>query len=118
MWRVADDDPNHKFLTTASNCGVDVALATKNPRIDALVAQGTTIRGVLETALQSDLPGMVRGVALVHGCADAVLWAYRLGRAMTFGVFDASDLSAFRKNPGAIFQCRPSNPTTLTDLRL
>ncbi|MFX4581744.1 TrbI/VirB10 family protein, partial [Acinetobacter baumannii] len=39
---------------------VDVSRATKNNRIDALVAQGTFIRGVLETAVQSDLPGMVR----------------------------------------------------------
>ena len=36
--------------------------ATQNRRIDALVAQGTMIRGVLETAIQSDLPGMVRAV--------------------------------------------------------
>jgi type IV secretion system protein VirB10 len=55
-----DDDPNRRFLTSVSAAGVDLMHATKNNRIDALVAQGTMIRGVLETAVQSDLPGMVR----------------------------------------------------------
>ncbi len=58
----ADDDPNHRLLTSVSAQGVETAKATRNNRIDALVAQGTMIRGVLETALQSDLPGMVRAV--------------------------------------------------------
>lgn len=58
----ADDDPNRRFLASVSAAGVDVARATRNNRIDALVAQGTMIRGVLETAVQSDLPGMVRAV--------------------------------------------------------
>jgi Type IV secretory pathway, VirB10 components len=57
-----DDDSNRRFLASVSNAGVEVAKATQNHRIDALVAQGTMIRGVLETALQSDLPGMVRAV--------------------------------------------------------
>ncbi|ABE65022.1 conjugation TrbI-like protein (plasmid) [Nitrobacter hamburgensis X14] len=57
-----DDDPNRRFLASVSAAGVEVSRATKNNRIDALVAQGTMIRGVLETALQSDLPGMVRAV--------------------------------------------------------
>ena len=57
-----EDDPNRRFLASVSAAGVDVAHATKNERIDALVAQGTMIRGVLETAVQSDLPGMVRAV--------------------------------------------------------
>ncbi len=58
----ADDDPNRRFLASVSAAGIDVARATRNNRIDALVAQGTMIRGVLETAVQSDLPGMVRAV--------------------------------------------------------
>lgn len=58
----ADDDPHRRFLASVSAVGVDVARATMNNRIDALVAQGTMIRGVLETAVQSDLPGMVRAV--------------------------------------------------------
>lgn len=58
----SDDDPNRRFLASVSAAGVDVSRATRNNRIDALVAQGTMIRGVLETAVQSDLPGMVRAV--------------------------------------------------------
>lgn len=57
-----EEDPNRRFLASVSAAGVEVSRATKNNRIDALVAQGTMIRGVLETALQSDLPGMVRAV--------------------------------------------------------
>lgn len=57
-----EEDPNRRFLASISNTGVEVAKATKNERIDALVAQGTMVRGVLETAVQSDLPGMVRAV--------------------------------------------------------
>lgn len=63
--RVSGDqetDPNRRFLASVASAGVETAKATKNDRIDALIAQGTTIRGVLETAVQSDLPGMVRAV--------------------------------------------------------
>ena len=57
-----EEDPNRRFLASAASAGVEVAKAVKNTRIDALVAQGTLVRGVLETAVQSDLPGMVRAV--------------------------------------------------------
>ncbi len=57
-----EEDSNRRFLASVSGAGVEVAKATKNDRIDALVAQGTMVRGVLETAVQSDLPGMVRAV--------------------------------------------------------
>ena len=42
--------------------GVEKAVATKNDRIDALVAQGTMIRADLLTAIQSDLPGNVSAI--------------------------------------------------------
>jgi len=57
-----DDDANRRFLNQVGGQGVEVAKATHNTRTDALVAQGTFIRGILETAVQSDLPGMVRAV--------------------------------------------------------
>jgi len=57
-----EEDTNTRFLKNASSTGVDIASATKNPRTDALVPQGTMIRAVLETAIQSDLAGMVRAV--------------------------------------------------------
>ncbi|RWC25261.1 MAG: TrbI/VirB10 family protein [Mesorhizobium sp.] len=57
-----EEDPNRRFLARASRSGADTSKATMNPRTDALVAQGTMIKGVLETAIQSDLAGMVRAV--------------------------------------------------------
>ncbi|MER8562776.1 type IV secretion system protein VirB10 [Mesorhizobium sp. M0578] len=57
-----EEDPNRRFLARASQSGADTSKATMNPRTDALVAQGTMIKGVLETAIQSDLAGMVRAV--------------------------------------------------------
>ncbi|MFW8642286.1 type IV secretion system protein VirB10 [Rhizobium beringeri] len=58
----ADDDPNRKFLQSVGSQDVEKVTASRNDRIDALIPQGTLIRGVLETAIQSDLPGMVRAV--------------------------------------------------------
>ncbi|PZM13962.1 type IV secretion system protein VirB10 [Rhizobium tubonense] len=55
-------NPNDQFLASRSAGATDVAKAEKNLRIDALVPQGTILRGVLETAVQTDLPGMVRAV--------------------------------------------------------
>lgn len=57
-----EEDPNRRFLASAGSAGVETSIATKNNRIDALIAQGTFIRGILETAIQSDLPGMVRAI--------------------------------------------------------
>ncbi|MET2831271.1 type IV secretion system protein VirB10 [Mesorhizobium shangrilense] len=57
-----EEDPNRRFLARASQSGADTSKATMNPRTDALVAQGTMIKGVIETAIQSDLAGMVRAV--------------------------------------------------------
>ncbi|MDR6100490.1 type IV secretion system protein VirB10 [Agrobacterium larrymoorei] len=57
-----DDDPNRKFAAAVSAQDVETVRASRNDRIDALIPQGTLIRGVLETAIQSDLPGMVRAV--------------------------------------------------------
>lgn len=57
-----EEDPNRRFLARASQDGAETSKATRNPRTDALVAQGTMIKGVLETSIQSDLAGMVRAV--------------------------------------------------------
>ncbi|TXR46846.1 type IV secretion system protein VirB10 [Phyllobacterium endophyticum] len=57
-----DANPNGQFLSAMANKPVEVAKAEQTKRIDALVPQGTMIRGVLETAVQTDLPGMVRAV--------------------------------------------------------
>ncbi|MBZ3695493.1 MULTISPECIES: type IV secretion system protein VirB10 [Phyllobacterium] len=57
-----DEDANRRFLGRTSAQDVELVKATQNHRIDALIPQGTLIRGILETAIQSDLPGMVRAV--------------------------------------------------------
>ncbi|MGH6859457.1 MAG: type IV secretion system protein VirB10 [Phyllobacterium sp.] len=57
-----ETNPNGQLLSALSAKSVEVAKAEKTKRIDALVPQGTMIRGVLETAVQTDLPGMVRAV--------------------------------------------------------
>jgi len=58
----ADLDPNKAFLAQAEVSRNATAKATKNSRTDALIAEGTMIRGFLETAINTDLPGMVRAV--------------------------------------------------------
>jgi len=55
-----EEDANRRFLANAAD--VETSHANKIARIDALVPQGTMIRGTLETAIQSDLPGMVRAI--------------------------------------------------------
>jgi type IV secretion system protein VirB10 len=56
-----DEDPNRRFLANTEQ-DVTRARAVKYKRTDALVPQGYMIRGVLETAIQSDLPGNVRAI--------------------------------------------------------
>src|SRR5208283_5046484 len=58
----AEEDGNRRFLATAGSAGLERSVATKNDRIDALVAQGTIIRADLLTAIQSDLPGNVSAI--------------------------------------------------------
>lgn len=58
----ADTDPNKAFLAQSETASNSAAVATINRRTDALVAEGTMIRGFLETAINTDLPGMVRSV--------------------------------------------------------
>ncbi len=59
---VAGEDRNSKFLAAAASIGDRSARARKIERIDALVAEGTLIPGILETAIVSDLPGQIRAM--------------------------------------------------------
>lgn len=59
---LASDDPNTAFATQNANLDVETATASQLQNLHSLIAQGTLISGILETALQSDLPGMVRAV--------------------------------------------------------
>ncbi|WP_171521054.1 type IV secretion system protein VirB10 [Ensifer canadensis] len=58
----AESDANKAFLAQSEKQTASIVKATRFHRTDALVAQGTIIRGFLETAINTDLPGMVRAV--------------------------------------------------------
>lgn len=51
---------SEQFAARVSNETVKTATATRLQNQHALIAQGSLIRGVLETAIQSDLPGFIR----------------------------------------------------------
>src|SRR5690606_21589753 len=55
-------DANRAFLASMGNQEVTVSRAVKNNRTDAWIAQGTMIRGTLETAINSDLAGMAKAI--------------------------------------------------------
>jgi type IV secretory pathway VirB10-like protein len=57
-----DLNPNERFSTRAGNKETEVARAQRLPNLDFLVAQGTIIGAVMETALDSDLPGFARAI--------------------------------------------------------
>ncbi len=57
-----DKDPNIAFANSQSNKGVNTTKAIKLNNLETLIVQGEIISGVLETAIQSDLPGMVRAI--------------------------------------------------------
>lgn len=59
---VAGEDRNSKYLAAASGLADRSATARQIKRIDALIAEGTMIPGILETAIVSDLPGQVRAI--------------------------------------------------------
>lgn len=58
----ADSDANKAFLAQSEQATTGLVKAQKFARTDALVSQGTLIRGFIETAINTDLPGMVRAV--------------------------------------------------------
>ncbi|OOO27794.1 conjugal transfer protein TrbI [Agrobacterium salinitolerans] len=55
-------DGDRAFLKAMGGQGVQVSVAAENRRIDAWIPQGTIIRGTLETAINSDLAGMVKAI--------------------------------------------------------
>jgi type IV secretion system protein VirB10 len=57
-----DLNPNERFSTRAGNRETEVARAQRLPNQDMLVTQGTIIGAVMETALNSDLPGFARAI--------------------------------------------------------
>ncbi|MBD9497893.1 type IV secretion system protein VirB10 [Ensifer sp. ENS01] len=59
---VAGEDRNSKYLAAASSLADRTAKARQIERIDALIPEGTLIPGILETAINSDLPGQIRAI--------------------------------------------------------
>ena len=59
---VSGTDANSKFLATASTTADRSAKAKQLARLDALVPEGSLIPGILETAVNSDLPGQMRAI--------------------------------------------------------
>ncbi len=57
-----DADANVSFANQYSNLDVETVQANQLQNLHALIPQGTMIAGILETAIQSDLPGMVRAI--------------------------------------------------------
>lgn len=55
-------DSRSKFLASVSAEGDRSAVARQINRIDAVVPEGTMIAGILETAINSDLPGQIRAI--------------------------------------------------------
>ncbi|MBI1302059.1 MAG: hypothetical protein GC137_10480 [Alphaproteobacteria bacterium] len=55
-------DPNLSVANQYGDAQTNVARATQLQNLGNLIAQGTMIDGILETAVQSDLPGMVRAI--------------------------------------------------------
>jgi len=55
-------DASRAFLAAMGSQDVTVSRAVKNNRTDAWIAQGTMIRGTLETAINSDLAGMAKAI--------------------------------------------------------
>lgn len=55
-------DSDRAFLKAMGGQGVEVSVASQNRRTDAWIPQGTMIRGTLETAINSDLAGIVKGI--------------------------------------------------------
>lgn len=56
------NDSNLAFADANSSAGVDTSHAIRLKHPDFLIPQGTMIAGILETAIQSDLPGMLRAI--------------------------------------------------------
>ena len=53
---------NELFIASSYEAEFPTSTGTHLPRQDRLVAQGTLIQAILESAVNSDLPGMIRGI--------------------------------------------------------
>jgi len=60
---VAGEDRNSKYLAATAGLADRSAKARQIERIDATIPEGTLIPGILETAINSDLPGQIRAIS-------------------------------------------------------
>lgn len=58
----SEGDSNISFANQYENQDIETARAIQIQNLGSLITQGTMIPGILETAIQSDLPGMVRAI--------------------------------------------------------
>ena len=58
----APRDANASFFDSVAGNGTPTVRSTRLERLDNVLPQGTVIAGVLETAINTDLPGMLRAV--------------------------------------------------------
>lgn len=58
----SDQDSNEEFAERASDNAPGTSVASQLANLSTIITQGATISGVLETAINSDLPGFTRAV--------------------------------------------------------
>jgi type IV secretion system protein VirB10 len=54
--------PNEQFAARVADAGADSSVATQMTHLGTTIVQGTTVQALLETAVNSDLPGYVRAI--------------------------------------------------------
>lgn len=57
------DTSDSEFFDAVASSGIPTAQAVRIERLDKTLPQGTIIKGILETAVNSDLPGLMRAIA-------------------------------------------------------
>lgn len=92
-------DPNQQFQAQAQAQTVQTSQASRIGNIETKILQGKVIDAVMETAINSDLPGMVRAVisADVYGEVDRIVLLPRGTRLV--GAYN----SAIRKGQARVF---------------
>lgn len=58
----SSNDPNTRFLNAVSSQSSGTVYASLIPQLSDTIAEGTVIHAILETAINSDLPGYVRAI--------------------------------------------------------
>lgn len=62
LGKISTTDPNSQFLQQTSTAAKKTIQATKLPPLNQLIGEGQLIHAILETAINSDLPGSLRAI--------------------------------------------------------